>query len=207
MGIERRRRGAVATRARGNLRVIAGSLKGRRLATPDWEGLRPTSDRLRETLFNIVGAEVVGARVLDGCAGTGAVGIEALSRGAATVTFVDTDSRSTALVAGNLAHCGRSEGCAIIRADLGSPSAWPSPATFDLIFLDPPYETDPVGIIERAVSALAPDGLLIVEHARRRRLPPATGPLRQVRLVTAGDSALALYRRAPAEGAAEPPLC
>src|SRR3989454_6208609 len=88
------------------MRVIAGSLKGRRLATPKWEGLRPTSDKLRETLFNILAARVQGARVLDGYAGTGAIGIEALSRGAAHVTFVDSDARALRLIEQNLKLCG-----------------------------------------------------------------------------------------------------
>ena len=87
------------------MRVIAGSFKGRRLVTPTWAGLRPTSDKLRETLFNVVAARVPGARVLDGFAGTGAFGIEAVSRGAAHVTFVDRDRRATALVAENLDRC------------------------------------------------------------------------------------------------------
>ena len=76
------------------MRVIAGTLKGRRLQTPTWDGLRPTSDKLRETLFNVVAARVGEARVLDGFAGTGAVGIEALSRGAAHVTLVESDPRA-----------------------------------------------------------------------------------------------------------------
>ena len=88
------------------MRIIAGSLKSRRLHTPTWKGLRPTSDKLRETLFNILAPQVAGARLLDGYAGTGAVGIEALSRGAAHVTFVERDRRAQALVADNLAHCG-----------------------------------------------------------------------------------------------------
>ena len=77
------------------MRVIAGTFKGRVLQAPTWEGLRPTSDRLRETLFNILAPRIEGARVLDVCAGTGAVGIEALSRGAAAVTFVESDRRAT----------------------------------------------------------------------------------------------------------------
>src|SRR5205823_116562 len=100
------------------MRVIAGSLKGRRLKTPTWDGVRPTSDKLRETLFNILAPRIGGARVLDGYAGTGAVGIEALSRGAAHVTFVERDRRAQALVAENLAHCGMSEGYVIIRASV-----------------------------------------------------------------------------------------
>ena len=80
------------------MRIIAGTLKGRVLQAPDWDGLRPTSDRLRETLFNILAPRVEGSRVLDVCAGTGAVGIEALSRGATAVTFVESDRRASALI-------------------------------------------------------------------------------------------------------------
>src|SRR2546426_11011462 len=97
------------------MRVIAGSLKGRRLKAPTWEGLRPTSDKLRETLFNILAPRVGGARVLDGYAGTGACGIEALSRGAAHVTFVERDRRACALIAENLAHCGIADGYVMMR--------------------------------------------------------------------------------------------
>src|SRR5437867_13241212 len=100
------------------MRVIAGSFKGRRLASPSWDGLRPTSDKLRETLFDILAPRIAGARVLDGYAGTGAVGIEAISRGAALVVFVERDRRAQALVAANLAHCGVTNGYAIIRASL-----------------------------------------------------------------------------------------
>src|SRR5262245_47716115 len=88
------------------MRVIAGRYKGRRLKAPTWEGLRPTSDKLRETLFNILAPRLAGARVLDGYAGTGAVGIEALSRGAAHVMFVEKNRRAAALIEENLRACG-----------------------------------------------------------------------------------------------------
>src|SRR3954464_15685357 len=100
------------------MRVIAGTLKGRRLKAPTWDGLRPTSDKLRETLFNIVGARIDGGRVIDGYAGTGAVGIEALSRGAADVTFIESDRRATALVEANLALCGVERGYTIQQGDV-----------------------------------------------------------------------------------------
>ena len=124
------------------MRVIAGEQKGRRLTSPHWAGVRPTSDKLRETLFNVLGPHVAGARVLDGFAGTGAVGIEALSRGARHVTFVDSDRRATALVEANLSHCGLKERYAIIRVDFARLSSRLEAATpdgFDIIFLDPPY--------------------------------------------------------------------
>ena len=122
------------------MRIIAGTLRGRRLDAPDWPGLRPTSDRLRETLFNILAPRMPDATVLDACAGTGAVGIEALSRGAAHVTFVDQDRRATALIATNLARCGLTDGYAIIRADLGHFQASSAQPAYDVIVLDPPYD-------------------------------------------------------------------
>src|SRR5512134_1705692 len=125
------------------MRVIAGSLKGRRLKTPTWEGLRPTSDTLRETLFNVLAPRVSAARVLDGFAGTGGLGIEALSRGAAHVTFVERDRRAQALIAENLALCGIVGGYAIIRASfdrgLDTVRSGPGFTPFDIVLLDPPY--------------------------------------------------------------------
>src|SRR3954469_5733663 len=100
------------------MRVIAGSFKGRRLKAPTWDGLRPTSDKLRETLFNILAPRIEGARVLDGYAGTGALGIEALSRGAAHVTFVERDPRAIALIEQNLAGCGVAGDYTIRRGDV-----------------------------------------------------------------------------------------
>ena len=99
------------------MRVIAGRFKGRRLKAPSWDGLRPTSDKLRETLFNILAPRVEGARVLDGFAGTGAVGIEALSRGAGHVTFIERDRRASALIKANLTLCGGKQGYTIECGD------------------------------------------------------------------------------------------
>src|SRR6188768_1877872 len=118
------------------MRIIAGSLKGRRLTSPKWDGLRPTSDRLRETLFNVLGPSVQGARVLDAYAGTGAVGIEALSRGASHVTFVESDRRAVELITANLAHCGVNDGYAIIRVDFARAQPRLQGTEFDIIFLD-----------------------------------------------------------------------
>src|SRR4249920_3258740 len=98
------------------MRIIAGTLKGRRLAAPTWDGLRPTSDKLRETLFNVLGPRLVGARVLDLFAGTGAIGLEAVSRGAVAAVLVDDDRRACDLILSNVRHCGVEQACAIIRA-------------------------------------------------------------------------------------------
>jgi 16S rRNA (guanine966-N2)-methyltransferase len=179
------------------MRVIAGRLKGRRLEAPRWEGLRPTSDKLRETLFNILAPHIEGARVLDGFAGTGAIGIEALSRGARHVTFIERDRRAAALLAANLARCGIEEGYTIECGDVASVlRRTTADAAFDLILLDPPYDGDP-DMVTRALVAcvdrLASGGLLMLERATRRE-PAIPPPLERVRDVVSGDSTLTFVR-------------
>ena len=182
------------------MRIIAGTLKGRRLRTPAWDGLRPTSDRLRETLFNILADRIAGASVLDGYAGTGAVGIEALSRGASGVVFVERDRRAAALIGENLRHCGVSDGYDIIRADIGRVNRPDGSPPFDVIVLDPPYaETDLLACVTCTAPWLAAGGVLVLEHARRRASPPSAGHLILTRVVPSGDSALSFYRHGSAD--------
>ncbi len=179
------------------MRIIAGTHKGRVLQSPTWDGLRPTSDRLRETIFSVLGAAVSEARVLDVCAGTGAIALEALSRGAATATCLESDARSVALIAANAAHCGLEKRCIIVRgvapeamtsARLGGP--------FDLIVLDPPYTAPWIDeAVGRAAVLLAPGGRLALEHAARRAAPEVAGLVLE-RTRRAGDSALSTYRAA-----------
>ena len=189
------------------MRIVAGAWKGRTLKSPSWDGLRPTSDRLRETLFNIIGPSIAGARVLDGYAGTGAIGIEALSRGAARVTFVERDARAVRLIEANLATMDPStprgtgpEGAgdrAIIRADFTDAAARLGGEPFDLIIVDPPYAHEAAAAALDAAAPLAgPSTRVIVEHASRYAPPAARGPLRLRRTVKAGDSALSFYERA-----------
>jgi 16S rRNA (guanine966-N2)-methyltransferase len=177
------------------MRVIAGDLKGRRLKAPDWDGLRPTSDKLRETLFNVIGARVVGARVLDGCAGTGAVGIEALSRGAAHVTFVDDDRRAIALIESNLRAFGLADRYAIIREDFARVRPRLTSAPFDLVFVDPPYGAAELAAAAANAADLATsDTLVVIEHAKRDAPPARAGGLVLTRALISGDSGLAFYR-------------
>ncbi len=166
------------------------------MKSPTWPGLRPTSDRLRETLFDVLSDRVSGATVLDGFAGTGALGIEAISRGAAHVTFADSDPRALRLIATNLALCGIESGYAIIRSDLDLPGALPDAPLFDVILLDPPYSDrcQPGGRLERAGRWLAPGGVLVFEHGRRHPVPESATSLVRTRDLVAGDSALAFYR-------------
>lgn len=173
------------------MRVIAGRFKGRRLTAPSWEGVRPTSDKVRETLFNILAARVEGARVLDGYAGTGAVGIEALSRGAAHVSFVERDRRAVSLIRSNLAICGIEQGYTIHRGDVASVLRQMSgDATFDLVLLDPPYQAETVTeALDAAADRLAVDGLVVLERATRRE-PDVPARLSRLRDVKSGDSTL-----------------
>ncbi len=194
------------------MRVIAGRFKGRRLAGPAGPGLRPTSDSLRETLFNILGESIEGARVLDAFAGTGALGLEAISRGAARVMFVEHNRRTIQLLKENIRRCGAEDTCAIVNRDFFSaftpPGNWPDSDTstprqpgtsgstmFDLVVLDPPYdEKDLEAVIRAAASVLAPAGRVVLEHSRRRAAPESAAHLARTRLVTAGDSALSFYQ-------------
>ena len=180
------------------MRIIAGTLKGRKLEPPDWEGLRPTSDKLRETLFNVLAPRIPGARVLDGYAGTGAVGIEALSRGAAYVAFVDSDRRACALIARNLEKCRISNGYAIIQSSvLQALDRLQKEPAFDVILLDPPYASDFHEALPHVGDIVKPDGVVILEHARKAAAPPAAGRLTRVRELKSGDSALTFYSCQP----------
>ncbi len=176
------------------MRVIAGTLKGRRIEAPGWTGLRPTSDRLRETLFNVLAPRIDGARVLDGFAGTGAVGIEALSRGASHVTFVERDARAVRLIEANLRRCAVSDRYAIIREAFDAAPSRLGDRSFDIVFLDPPYGAAELApALDAGAALVAPDGVLVIERARRDEAPARTAGLVKTRDLTSGDSALSFY--------------
>jgi 16S rRNA (guanine966-N2)-methyltransferase len=177
------------------MRIIAGGFKGRRLRGPTSDAVRPTSDRLRETLFNILSGRPAGVRVLDGFAGTGALGLEALSRGARHATFVEKEGRALRVLRENVAACGADNACTIVRDDfLAFAGRQAGHSVFDLILLDPPYDyRDLAATLAAAGALLAPGGLAVLEHSSRREPPAALPPLAHRRTVTAGDSALAFY--------------
>jgi 16S rRNA (guanine966-N2)-methyltransferase len=182
------------------MRIIAGSLKGRRLKAPDWDGLRPTSDKLRETLFNILAPRIAGARVLDGFAGTGALGIEALSRGAAAVTFIEQDRRAQALIEANLAQCGIDTGYNLVRGRVEraiEALAPPAFEPFDIVLLDPPYSMPGHTALVKIDALVAPGGVAVLEHAKRATAPEQADRLVRVRQVISGDSMLTFYELRP----------
>jgi len=175
------------------MRIIAGTNKGRTLKAPKWEGLRPTSDKLRGTLFNILQTRIAGARFLDVFSGTGAVALEALSRGAAAATCVESDRRAAALIAENVALC-RADRCVIIRDTVERALLRPIPGgPFDIVLLDPPYDYAHLdAVVVNAASQRADGGIVILEHASRV-IPPQPDGLTLTRTVTSGDSALSFY--------------
>lgn len=182
--------------SRSGVRISAGELRGRRLAVP--AGVRPTESRVREALFSIWGSRVVGARVLDLFAGTGAVGLEALSRGAAWVTFVELAPRVAAALAVSCRElaAGRSE---VLRMSLPEGIRRPPASRFGLVFADPPYGFGAGReLIEAALAWIAPEGELAYEHSRRDGPPVPVAGWALADQRTYGESGLAFYR--PATG-------
>jgi len=166
--------------------------------------VRPTSDRLRETLFNVIAPRIVGARFLDLCAGSGAVGIEALSRGAVQSTFIDQSRKMCALIQANLDLCRVDENESdVIQAEaadyLRRATARKSGMEVDLVFYDPPYATDYLEVLNAVgadeSSLLAENGLLIVEHHHKTDLPELIGTLICYRVLKQGESALSFFER------------
>jgi len=186
------------------MRIVAGQLRGRRLAGPRESHVRPTSDALRETLFNILDVPPA-ARILDAFAGTGALGLEAISRGGASVTFVERDREALGVIRQNVQACGVDDRVTCVRADFirervrGGRPAW-AETPFDVVLLDPPYDVeDLAAVLGAAAACLAEGGQIALEHRRSREAPVRVGDLRRVRTVAAGDSALSFYHLMPTE--------
>ena len=178
------------------MRVISGKFKSRHLKGTPPPGIRPTSDKLKETLFNILGGRVDGVKFLDGCAGMGGIGIEAISRGAAFVYFVDQSKKACQIIRDNLRSLEIEDGFEILQMDLIKAMDRMS-GSIDVAFIDPPYEREDVydACLNRFgnSSLLSPDGLLIIEHSKRAELPDSAGKLRKIRSLVQGDAALAFY--------------
>src|SRR5579864_6619670 len=196
------------------MRVIAGKYRSRILKSLKGNALRPTSDRLRETLFNVLGERVVGSRFLDVFAGTGAVGIEALSRGATEVVFIENHAPAAVLIRRNLESLAIANGAQVLPVDalralekIGR-SHKPTDAPFDFVFVDPPYaekeQYDRVLGFLGSAAFLGNGSLVIVEHRRTFELPQRIGRLLQTRILRQGDAALSFYQHQAAEPEAIP---
>lgn len=186
------------------MRVIAGKYRGRRLKGPDATELRPTGDRLKETLFNILGPKIDGAVVLDVFGGTGAIGIEALSRGARDCVFIENSEAAARLILHNLRLCGIQSGYRLIQQDVFRALRFFARQGFraDLAFFDPPYKWEPYrDLLEITFDRhlLLPQGRAIIEHQRKASLPDSGDSYRRIRVVRQGDHCLSFYE------ALEPP--
>jgi 16S rRNA (guanine(966)-N(2))-methyltransferase RsmD len=191
------------------MRVIAGKFRSRILKSLKGTALRPTSDRLRETLFNVLGPNVSGARFLDIFAGTGAVGIEAISRGAIEVVFIENHAPAAVLIRRNLESLEISSGTQILPLDALraleklATRHNPTAAPFNLVYVDPPYaEQDQyVRVLGFLGSApfLSQGSLVIAEHRRTHELPQRFGRLVQTRILRQGDASLSFFEHQAAE--------
>jgi len=189
------------------MRIIAGTFRSRQLESLKGTAMRPTSDKLRETLFNVLGALVVDARFVDLFAGTGAVGIEALSRGASEAIFVEKHPPAVALIKKNLESLEIRKGASVLPLDalkaLERLAQEPSVANtrMDILFLDPPYAEaeayKKVLAFLGDADLLAENAVVIAEHHRWLDLPETFGKLERVRALRQGDAALSFYRFRP----------
>lgn len=181
------------------MRVIAGTHRGRRLRRPQGLALRPTSDRVREALFSIIGNRLLDSQFLDLYAGTGAIGVEALSRGAAHVTYVESDAEALKLLRRNVMDCGIADTVTIyahrVQHFLNRPDEWEGP--YQIVFADPPYAVTDEFITllsDTATNRLfATDAWLILEHAHKSSVPSSLGCAILRRHYRYGDTALSLY--------------
>jgi len=180
------------------LRVIAGTAKGKRLKAPTGMNTRPITDMIKEALFNIWGPSVIGSRFLDLFAGSGSVGIEALSRGAAEVIFVDKAGAAARIIKENLSHCGFTEHYQVLQADVFRVvnSLGQRGEKFDLIYIDPPF--DQVEIFKQIMAVindmdiLAPDAQLVLRTPRKMGMPSWPN-LAKFQLRSYGESSLHYY--------------
>jgi 16S rRNA (guanine966-N2)-methyltransferase len=184
------------------MRIISGIYRGLHLATLKGDAMRPTSDQLRETLFNVLGPEVEGRTFLDAYAGTGAVGIEALSRGAKEVVFIEHHRPAAELIRRNLESLKVEEGFYVMTTTVlkGLEKLADEGSHFDFVFLDPPYaEIREYHHVLRQLARselLLPTAIVIAEHSRHCNLEEQYGTLLRARLLRRGDSQLGFYRPA-----------
>jgi len=185
------------------MRIISGIYRGRNLKSPPSLEVRPTSDRLRETLFNILAPVIDDVRFLDLCAGSGAVGIEALSRGAVHATFVDRSRKICGLIESNLDLCripeDQTEVINLEAGDFLHQAVARKLAPWEIVYFDPPYKDDYLRVLNflgsHAAELLTEDGRVIVEHYHKNHLPEELGELKQARVVKQGDASLSFYGR------------
>ena len=176
------------------MRVITGSARGRKLKTPENYDIRPTTDNVKESVFNIIQFDIEGRRVLDLFAGTGQLGIECLSRGASSAVFVDQSREAVKIVKDNLKACGLSG--TVVQSD--ALSFLRTCGKFDIIFVDPPYDSDLYESVLNTVNSidiLSDGGIIICESRRERALPEMPAPYKKRREYTYGKVKLCIYTK------------
>lgn len=176
-------------------RIVAGEARGRRLAVPRGLGTRPTSDRVREAVFNLLGQFFDGGEVLDLYAGTGALALEALSRGCARAVCVEADRGAAELLGRNAEGCGFAPRVEVRREKVEAALPRLPRAAFDLAFLDPPYAEGPGAALAALAPLLRPGGRAVAEHDAQRPPADAYGPLRLVDRRRYGDTGISIYLR------------
>ncbi|MEO5950123.1 MAG: 16S rRNA (guanine(966)-N(2))-methyltransferase RsmD [Candidatus Saccharimonadales bacterium] len=177
-----------------NIRIISGTYGGRQIEAPDGSQTHPMSERIRNALFNSLGQLVKDATVLDAFAGTGAVGLEALSRGAKKVTFVERDRIAQKVLARNIEVLGAADQANIIRSSLGSWLQKNDVQKYDIIFADPPYHDTQFSTVSELFALLKPSGYMILSHPGRGELPTKNGVV-VVDNRSYGNAVLTFYRR------------
>ena len=184
------------------MRIIGGTSRGRRLSGPRGAAIRPTADQVKEALFNILADRIVGARFLDLFAGTGNIGLEALSRGATQATFVESNPTARRLLEANVRQCGFERVAEVRPVPVSRFLKHARGPAYDIIFLDPPYQTQHVQRVLPSLGGNAivhPHGVVVVEHFHKTRLGDHIGPLTLVKTRRYGDTCLSVYRRDRAE--------
>lgn len=185
------------------MRITGGQAKGRVLASLKGWNIRPTSDRVREAIFNLIGQDVTGFKILDLFAGTGSLGIEALSRGASRVLFIDNSLQSIKLIKKNLARSGYEPLGFVWKKDLtkGLPLRHPMlKEKFDLIFVDPPYEKEMIPPLLRELSGrdlLGSPAIAVAESFKTEMLPEVLGKLQMVKSRIYGETKISIYHFHP----------
>ena len=186
------------------MRVVAGTQKGRRLKEPTSPGLRPTSGRVKEALFSMIAERLPNANVLDLYAGTGALGLEAMSRGARKVVFVENQPASVQVLRENITRCQFTACSSInlqdVQVYLNTRPRRQNANPFDLVFADPPYEVSELEPLLNQLDSsekVATNGLVVIEHFKKASLPLETGRLRQTRQSRYGDTILTFYHMVP----------
>lgn len=180
------------------MRITGGQVRGRRLASSKGLRIRPSSDKVREAIFNLIGQNLTDLKVLDLFAGTGSLGIEALSRGASKVVFIDHSIQSLRLIKKNLALCGYESAGRVLKKDLTRGLRWKYPLLkkFDLVFLDPPYEKGLITPILKELSEkeiLASSSIVIAESSKADDLPTNIKRLKLVDTRLYGETKIAIY--------------